>query len=133
VFHDLADTDRIVVVSKQVENANAHWIGKGFEATRVLLCPSLSDPRRLYLGATIGGGAFGAYRHGVSTARVTYSSKNVNESWRAAGILYRVVDDDNPPVRSSRFEGRSGSHDRFVPVLPRSHLGDVVPFMTAHL
>jgi hypothetical protein len=73
MLHDLADADRIIVVSKQVENANAHRIGKGLEATRVLLCVSVSDPRGPYLGATIGGGAFNAYRHGsVDDKRATF-------------------------------------------------------------
>jgi len=64
VFHDLANAYRVVVVSQQVENANAHRIGKGSEATGVLLRARLGDLGRHYLGAAIGSRVFCGRWHG---------------------------------------------------------------------
>ena len=59
VLYDLANADRIVVAGEQVENANAHRIGKGFEATGVFPRARIGDLRRLHLGTTAGGVTFG--------------------------------------------------------------------------
>lgn len=80
MLYDLANANRVVIVGEQVENANTHRVGKGFEATGVLLRARSSDLRRPYLGATIGSRTFYGRWHGGVETRVPDSSKNVNES-----------------------------------------------------
>jgi len=64
MLHDLANADRFVIIGEQVENANTDRVGKGSEATGVLLRARLRDLGRLYLGATIGSSAFCSCWHG---------------------------------------------------------------------
>jgi len=69
MLHDLANADRFVIIGEQVENANTDRVGKGSEATGVLLRARLRDLGRLYLGQQL------AVRHFVVAGTVVSTTK----------------------------------------------------------